>query len=55
MAQLSGAWLQSGRLSVKVNPSVTELYIVEVAKQTWSHYQGRQEAEFTLELTFDGD
>ncbi|MCY4464840.1 MAG: hypothetical protein OXE46_04815 [Chloroflexi bacterium] len=53
VAKLSGVRLQSGRLSARVNSSAAEVYIVEVDKQEWYHYERKQTAEFTLELTFD--
>ena len=53
VAKLSGAWLQSGTINVRVKSSSPELYIVEVDKQEWGHYDRTRKAEFTLELAFD--
>ncbi len=52
VAKLSGVWLQSGTINVRVKSSSPELYIVEVDKQEWSHYDRTKKAEFTLELAF---
>lgn len=53
VAMLSGAWLQSGTINVRVKSSSPELYIVEVDKQEWGHYDRTRKAEFTLELAFE--
>ena len=53
VAKLSGVWLQSGTIHVKVKSASLELFIVEVDKQEWGHYERKRTAKFTLELAFD--
>lgn len=53
VAKLSGAWLQSGTIHVRVKSSSPELYIVQVDKHEWGHYDRTRTAEFTLELAYD--
>lgn len=53
VAKLSGVWLQSGTINVRVKSSSPELYIVEVDKQERGHYDRTRKAEFTLELAFE--
>ena len=50
VAALSGSWLESGTIEVKVKSGISRLYIVQVAKPEWSFYENKKTAKFTLEL-----
>ena len=51
VALLGGLWLQSGTMNVKPDSSRTDLYIVQVGKREWEHYDQKKTAKFTLELS----